>query len=69
MHYMAHQWVPPHGPIRWEHCGVCGVVRRHDGLNGPCGGPVRIAPRDSLRERIKRAQPNDGIVRLTRREG
>lgn len=29
----------------WECCQICGVVRREDGKNNPCKGPVRVGPR------------------------
>ncbi len=29
----------------WETCAICGYVRRRDGKNKPCPGPVRVGPR------------------------
>lgn len=41
-----HNWVPPKGPISWEHCGRCGIVKRTDGKNSKvCKGTPRIGPR------------------------
>lgn len=39
-----HAWVPPRGPISWEHCETCLVIRRADGGNGPCKGAGRLRP-------------------------
>lgn len=29
----------------WQFCATCGTVRRRDGSNRPCRGPVKIEPR------------------------
>lgn len=38
----VHLWVPG---LRWEHCCVCGVVKRADGKNKPCKGPTKVVLR------------------------
>jgi len=45
-----HEWIwferpGPGAPIQC--CRSCGVVKRRDGKNNPCRGPVRVAPRSS----------------------
>lgn len=40
-----HVWVPPKGPIKWEHCGICGVIKRKDGQNSACKGRAPVGPR------------------------
>ena len=40
-----HQWREAHGPIKWPHCSVCGVIQRSDGRNGPCKGPASVTTR------------------------
>ena len=42
---MPHQWTEPNNVVPWEHCRVCGIIRRRDDKNLPCKGPVRIGPR------------------------
>jgi hypothetical protein len=41
----GHQWREAHGPIKWPHCSVCGVIQRRDGRNGPCKGPATVTTR------------------------
>lgn len=40
-----HDWFT-YGRLNWECCRVCGIVRRKDGKNSPCRGPVSVGPRD-----------------------
>ena len=48
--YEVHQWVGPTGPVKWEHCSVCGVIRRLDGLNSTeCKGRPLISTRTSTK--------------------
>lgn len=42
----SHLWTSPNQIVKWEHCGTCGVIKRTDGLNGPCKG---TAPRVEFR--------------------
>lgn len=43
---LEHEWVP--APNRdWDMCAKCGFIRRADGKNKPCRGPVPILPRGS----------------------
>lgn len=39
-----HQWALGNDIVEWEHCGVCGILRRADGLSDHkmCRGPVAI---------------------------
>lgn len=37
-----HEWTMFH---KLECCKVCGVVRRRDGQNKPCKGPVKVTLR------------------------
>jgi hypothetical protein len=40
----AHEWVP--APNRsWDMCAKCGFIRRDDGRNKPCKGPIPVGPR------------------------
>lgn len=41
-----HQWFT-YGRLNWECCRACGIVRRADGKNSPCKGPVAVGPRES----------------------
>lgn len=43
-HPGEHQWFT-YGRLNWECCRVCGIVRRKDGKNSPCKGPVAVGPR------------------------
>lgn len=43
--YPFHQWTPANEVVRWEHCSVCGVIRRRDDGNGPCKGAAPVRPR------------------------
>ena len=38
----------------WESCKHCGKVRRADGNNKPCKGPVRVGPRSNPKPRTER---------------
>ena len=44
---LSHVWkdglltMRPH----WICCAVCGIIKRHDGKNGPCRGSVKVAMR------------------------
>lgn len=40
----AHDWFT-YGRLNWKCCRVCGIVRRADGKNSPCKGPVAVGPR------------------------
>ncbi len=41
----AHDWFDS-GMIQGVlSCRICGIVKRSDGKNKPCGGPVRVGPR------------------------
>lgn len=42
-----HEWFT-YGRLNWECCRVCGIVRRKDGKNSPCKGPVFVGPRDGV---------------------
>lgn len=35
----------------WLCCIKCGIVKRADGKNGPCKGPVKVTLRDKLKDR------------------
>ena len=39
-----HEWFT-YGRLNWECCRVCGIVRRKEGKNSPCKGPVSVGPR------------------------
>lgn len=41
----------------YDHCGICGYVRRHDDGNKPCRGPVSIG----LREKPQAREGDDGV--------
>ena len=41
-----HEWFT-YGRLNWECCRVCGVVRRKDGKNSRCRGPVSVGPRNA----------------------
>lgn len=43
-----HEWVEPkpESRIEWPYCRLCGVVRRADGQNRECRGPVPVTTRD-----------------------
>ncbi|MFI6228901.1 hypothetical protein ACIBCR_16480 [Micromonospora echinospora] len=56
----AHVWAEPTDLVRWPHCSVCGVVRRHDDQHGPCKGPTRVTLRTQ-------DQPDDLATRLAGR--
>lgn len=43
-----HEWFT-YGRLNWECCRVCGIVRRKNGQNSPCKGPVAVGPRDGAR--------------------
>lgn len=53
-HPSEHMWCDPtHKWAFFERfgftsCEVCGIVRRADGANGPCKGPVSVGPRGAL---------------------
>jgi hypothetical protein len=41
-----HVWVPANQTISWEHCSVCGIVRRADDKNSKnCKGTPKVGPR------------------------
>lgn len=40
----AHIWFKPHF-LTYECCRDCGIVKRRDGENSPCKGPVKVALR------------------------
>lgn len=42
-----HEWFT-YGRLNWECCRLCGIVRRLDGKNSPCKGPVSVGPRDAM---------------------
>jgi len=43
---MDHDWGLPHGPVTWDHCHRCGIIKRADGKNSKvCKGAPRIGPR------------------------
>lgn len=42
-----HDWFVP-GFIKYECCRLCGIIRRRDGKNKPCRGPVRLGLRDGV---------------------
>lgn len=44
---VPHEWVGPRGPVKWNHCSRCGVIRRADGANADnvCRGPVKVSVR------------------------
>ncbi len=36
-----HKWAPPRGPVKWEHCCVCGIIRNaQNTLAVACKGPA-----------------------------
>lgn len=45
-----HQWVEGNRVVPWEHCYVCGIIRRRDDKNSPCKGFVRIVPKTDTDE-------------------
>lgn len=40
-----HEWTGPRGPIKWEHCRLCLIIKRPDGRNSPCKGSAPVLPR------------------------
>jgi 6-pyruvoyltetrahydropterin/6-carboxytetrahydropterin synthase len=42
----GHLWVLYEGGPPYPVCFTCGVVRRKDGKNPPCKGPVKVGPRE-----------------------
>jgi len=42
----GHEWIKPDWLMQ-EACRFCGIVRRGDDKNKPCGGPVRLALREA----------------------
>jgi hypothetical protein len=40
----GHSFIKPEH-WKWEACRICGIVRRRDGKNKPCRGPVYITTR------------------------
>lgn len=40
----AHDWFTPNF-IGYECCRACGIIKRADGKNKPCKGPVGVRPR------------------------
>lgn len=44
-----HKWVERPHYIQYPYCDICGVVKRHDGKNKSCRGPVKLRqPEKSL---------------------
>lgn len=42
-----HKWTEPTKTVQWEHCGVCGIVRRADRKNKPeCPGAIPVTLRE-----------------------
>lgn len=33
------------GMIQWEHCTICGMIRRRDKMNKPCRGQAKLTLR------------------------
>ena len=46
----GHQWVEANDLVKWPHCAVCGIIRRHDDKNKPCKGAAKIALRNYYTE-------------------
>ncbi len=46
----GHQWVEANDLVKWPHCAVCGIIRRHDDKNNPCKGAAKIALRNYYTE-------------------
>jgi len=42
-----HQWVPPTGPVKWEHCSVCGIIKNKTNSGNQCKGRAEIVMRTS----------------------
>lgn len=41
----SHEWFRP-SALSYDCCRICGIVKRADGKNRPCKGPVKITLRD-----------------------
>ena len=46
----GHQWVEANDLVKWPHCAVCGIIRRHDDKNKPCKGAAKIGLRNYYTE-------------------
>jgi hypothetical protein len=40
-----HDWVGPRPPIRYVHCGICGIIKNIGKPNGPCKGRAKVGQR------------------------
>lgn len=60
----AHQWTPANEVVRWEHCSVCGVIRRRDDGNGPCKGAAPVRPRITAPEPEGDAETSEALALL-----
>lgn len=40
-----HAWREANALVKWPHCGLCGIIRRHDDKNKPCKGVAKITLR------------------------
>ena len=49
----GHQWVEANDLVKWPHCAVCGIIRRHDDKNNPCKGAAKLALREYYTEGSK----------------
>lgn len=41
-----HEWIK-RPQDQWEFCKICSLIKRADGKNKPCNGPVKITLRSS----------------------
>lgn len=57
-----HDW---HERFNLTCCKVCGIVRRADGKNKPCRGPMRLRPM----ERFRPLEPDNSVQRLAKEIG
>ena len=46
----GHQWVEANDLVKWPHCAVCGIIRRHDDKNNPCKGAAKLSLRSYYTE-------------------
>ena len=46
----GHQWVEANDLVKWPHCAVCGIIRRHDDKNKPCKGAAKLSLRNYYTE-------------------
>ncbi len=53
----GHDWVEGNTIVKWPHCAICGIIKRHDGLNKPCKGASKLALREYYTEGAAPVKP------------